>query len=71
MSKNESSLEFADRLDRGGASSFLEKEEFDEVLGLLLGPGGWTGIIRRLKEKGFSEFKIGYSVGELKQIGEA
>lgn len=72
MSKNESSVEFADRLDKGEAHSFLEDEEWDEALGLLLGPGGWSGIIRRLKEKGYSEFKIGYVIGELKQkVGKA
>lgn len=68
MLKNESAVEFAERSDKEEICAFLEDEEFDEVLRSLLGPNGWSGIVHRLKERGYSEFKIGYSIGELKNL---
>ena len=68
MLKNENGIEWAARLDKSKEGvPFLEDEEFDDVLRLLPGLGGWKGIINRLREKGYSEFKIGYTIGELKQ----
>ena len=69
MLKNENAFGFAKRIDSEEDNhNFLEGEEFDEVLGLLAGIDGWSGIIHRLKERGYSEFKIGYCIGELKHM---
>ena len=58
MLKNENSIEWAERLDKSKEGvPFLEDEEFDEVLRLLSGLGGWKGIINRLREKGYSEYR--------------
>lgn len=67
MLKNENATEWAKRIDSSEEGAFLEDEEFDEMFQLLMEKGGWKGIIDRWKEKGYSEFKIGYTVGELKR----
>ncbi len=68
MLKNENSIEWAERVDKNEEGTpFLEDEEFDEMLRSMLGKGRWKGIVNRWREKGYSEFKIGYTVGELKQ----
>ncbi len=71
MLKNENAIEFAKRIckkDDGTDQSFLEEEEFDEILRTMLKTSvqGWSGFVSRLKELGYSEFKIGYCFGELK-----
>ena len=59
MLKGEGCKKWAKRLDESKEGvPFLEEYEFDEVLSLLPGEGGWSG--NRLLEKGYSEFKIGY-----------
>ncbi len=68
MLKDEDCIKWAERLDKSEEGiPFLEDVEFDEVLSLLPGVGGWKGIVTRLKDKGYSEFKIGFTIGELRQ----
>ena len=68
MLKDEDCIKWAKRLDKSEEGiAFLEDEEFDEALLLLPGKGGWEGIVSRLKNKGYSEFKIGFTIGELRQ----
>ena len=68
MLKDEDCTKWAKRLDKSKEGvPFLEDNEFDEVLSLLPGQGWWEGIVDRLKNKGYSEFKIGFTIGELKQ----
>lgn len=69
MLKNEGSIEFAIRLDSGkadSADSFLEDNEFKETIRLLVNSTGWLDFTKKLKGLGYSEFKIGYCIGELK-----
>lgn len=68
MLKDEDCMKWAERLDKSKEGvPFLDDDEFDEVLSLLPGVGGWKGIVTRLKDKGYSEFKIGFTIGELRQ----
>lgn len=68
MLKDEDCMNWAQRLDKSTEGvPFLEGYEFDEVLSLLPGQGGWEGIVSRFKNKGYSEFKIGFTIGELRQ----
>ncbi len=55
MLKNENAIEFAKRIgnkkDDGTDQSFLEEEEFDEILRTMLKTSvqGWSGFVSRLK----------------------
>lgn len=69
MLKDEDAIGFAKRIcSVKEEQGFLEDEEFDETLGIMLETAaqGWPGFVSKLKKLGYSEFKIGYCFGELK-----